>query len=106
MNNPAKAKEFRVFNQYTEVLSINEIAKKVIEASLINGIEINSKNLENPRVEQEDHYYKPTNTSLIKLGLKPIKINNEILSEMIKKVIKYKSRILVNTVMPNIKWQK
>ncbi len=106
LNNPAKAKEFRVFNQYTEVLSINEIAKKVIEASLINGIEINSKNLENPRVEQEDHYYKPTNTSLIKLGLNPIKINNEILSEMIKKVIKYKSRILVNTVMPNIKWQK
>ena len=105
LNNPAKEKEFRVFNQYTEVLSINEIAKKVIDASLTNGIKINSKSLENPRVEQEDHYYKPTNTSLIKLGLDPIKINNEILSEMIKKVIKYKSRILVNTVMPNIKWQ-
>lgn len=106
LNNPAKEKEFRVFNQYTEVLSINEIAKKVIDASLANGIKTNSKSLENPRVEQENHYYKPTNTSLIKLGLNPIKINNEILSEMIKKVINYKSRILVNTVMPSIKWQK
>ena len=29
--NPAKKSEFRVFNQYTEVLSINEIADKVIK---------------------------------------------------------------------------
>ena len=63
-------------------------------------------NIKNPRTEQEDHYYKPTNTSLIKLGLKPIKIEDAILSEMIKKVQKFKDRILVDTVMPNIKWHK
>ena len=105
-NNPAKKSEFRVFNQYTEVLSINGIAEKVIKASSLNGIKINHTNIKNPRVEEEDHYYKPSNTSLISLGLNPIKINDDVLTEMIKKVLKHKDRILINTVMPNIKWQK
>ncbi len=105
-NNPAKKSEFRVFNQYTEVLSINDIAEKVIKASSLNGIKINHTNIKNPRVEEEDHYYKPSNTSLISLGLNPIKINDDVLTEMIKKVLKHKDRILINTVMPNIKWQK
>ena len=106
INNPAKKFEFRVFNQYTEVLSINDIAEKVIKASSLNGIKIIHTNIKNPRVEEEDHYYKPSNTSLISLGLNPIKINDDVLTEMIKKVLKHKDRILINTVMPNIKWQK
>ena len=32
-----------------------------------------SKKIKNPRIEQEDHYYNLKNTSLIKLGLDPIK---------------------------------
>jgi len=104
--NPPKKSEFRVFNQYTEVLSINDIAEKVISASNSVGIKSKKANIQNPRTEQEDHYYKPTNTSLIKLGLKPIKIEDTILSEMIKKVQKFKDRILADTVMPNIKWHK
>ncbi len=104
--NPPKKSEFRVFNQYTDVLSINDIAGKVISASNSIGIKSKKTNIKNPRTEQEDHYYKPTNTSLIKLGLKPIKIDDAILSEMIKKVQKFKDRILVDTVMPNIKWHK
>ncbi len=103
--NPAKKSEFRVFNQYTEVLSINEIADKVIKAASTVGIKTKKKNISNPRYEQEDHYYKPTNTSLIKLGLDPIYINEKILAEMITKVQNYKDRILIDTILPNIKWK-
>lgn len=105
-NNPAKKSEFRVFNQYTEVLSINEIAEKISEASSICGFSSKHKNIINPRIEQENHYYNPTNTSLLSLGLNPIKIEKNILAEMIKKVSKHKDRILTNTIMPKILWQK
>ena len=105
-NNPASTGEFRVFNQYTEVLSINDIAKNIISAASQIGIKSKIKNLENPRTEQEDHYYKPNNESLIKLGLKPIKIGDNVLPNMMKKALQYKDRILEQTILPTIKWKQ
>ena len=105
-NNPAKIGEFRVFNQYTEVLSINDIAKYIIDAANQIGIKAKMKNLENPRTEQENHYYKPKNNSLISLGLKPTMIGNNVLPNMMKKALQYKDRILERTILPTIKWKK
>ena len=105
-NNPASTGEFRVFNQYTEVLSINDIAKNIISAASQIGIKSKIKNLKNPRTEQEDHYYKPNNESLIKLGLKPIKIGDNVLPNMMKKALQYKDRILEQTILPTIKWKQ
>ena len=105
-NNPASTGEFRVFNQYTEVLSINDIAKNIISAASQIGIKSKIKNIENPRTEQEDHYYKPNNESLIKLGLKPIKIGDNVLPNMMKKALQYKDRILEQTILPTIKWKQ
>ena len=104
--NPAKKSEFRVFNQYTETLSINNIAEKTIESANSIGLKVKSKNINNPRVEEENHYYNPKNTNLIKLGLNPVKINKDILSNMMKKAQKHKDRILEKTIMPRIKWKK
>ena len=104
--NPAKKSEFRIFNQYTEILSINEIAEKIIESADLIGLKVKSKSIDNPRIEQENHYYNPKNTSLIKLGLNPVKINKSILSSMMKKAQKYKDRILEKTIIPKIKWAK
>ena len=64
------------------------------------------KNLENPRTEQENHYYKPKNNSLISLGLKPTMIGNNVLPNMMKKALQYKDRILERTILPTIKWKK
>ncbi len=105
-NNPASIGEFRVFNQYTEILSINDIAKNIINAASQIGIKSKIKNLENPRTEQEDHYYKPKNESLIKLGLKPTMIGDNVLPNMMKKALQYKDRILEQTILPTIKWKK
>ena len=105
-NNPAKIGEFRVFNQYTEVLSINDIAKYIIDAAKLIGIKAKIKNLENPRTEQENHYYKPKNNSLISLGLKPTMIGDDVLPNMMKKALQYKDRILERTILPTIKWKK
>ena len=106
VNNPAKIGEFRVFNQYTETLSINDISNIVIDAADLLGIKTKSKNIKNPRIEQEDHYYNPKNTSLIKLGLDPIKLEKELVAKMIDKVSSYKDRIIKTTINPNILWKK
>ena len=105
LENPAKESEFRVFNQYSEKLSINQIAKIVIEAAKDLNISVSSKKIANPRVEQEDHYYNPTNTNLVSLGLKPLFLNKDIVKTMISRALKYKNNILKNTISPTIKWK-
>ena len=73
---PPKNGEFRVFNQFTEFCSLNDLAYKKGYAS-INKINAKISHIDNPRIEEEDHYYNPRNT-LMSLGL-------ELLSLIIKK---------------------
>ncbi|HXC84049.1 MAG TPA: NAD-dependent epimerase/dehydratase family protein, partial [Trebonia sp.] len=66
--NPANKGEFRVFNQMTESMSVREIADTV--ASAYPG-EVTIEELDNPRVEAPEHYYKVAHTKLVDLGLDP-----------------------------------
>ena len=56
-NNPANSGEFRVFNQFTEQISIGQVAEYVAEAFDSEGITVKSKEIENPRTEKEKHYF-------------------------------------------------
>ncbi len=104
-NKPGKS-EFRVFNQYTETFTINEIAKLVKEV-LENNHEkkVSIKKIKNPRKEMEDHYYNPTNSGLISLGLKPLKFDNNLISEIYENIKHLKNRVNKNLILPTIKWQ-
>ena len=104
--NPADKGEFRVFNQYTETFTINDIAKKVLKASKELDINIQAKKIENPRIEQQNHYYNPTNKSLVDLGLEPIELNNSLLTDLIKKIKNYSENVIRDTLNPTIKWKK
>jgi nucleoside-diphosphate-sugar epimerase len=66
--NPANRGEFRVFNQMTEAMSVQEIAETVAGAY---PAEITIEHLDNPRVEAPDHYYNVKHTKLVDLGLEP-----------------------------------
>ena len=50
------------------------------------------------------HYYKPSNKSFIKLGLKPRLLNDEFLISEIQKIKKIKSNIDLDTIDPTVKW--
>lgn len=104
--NKAQKSEFRVFNQYTETLTINDIAKLVKE-SLDKETEnkISIKKIKNPRNEMEEHYYNPTNSGLISLGLKPLKFDKKLICEIYKNIKYLKKRINRNLILPTIKWQ-
>ncbi len=104
-NNPPKEGEFRVFNQFTEFSSLNEMANKIKLFADKNKIKTGIKHIKNPRIEEEDHYYNPKNTSLISLGLKPIIFDNEQISKIYKVVKKNINRINSDSLEPNIQWK-
>ena len=106
IKNPAKNGEYKVRNQFTEVYSINQLANLVKKASEQIGIKCKIKFIKNPRIELKKHYYKPTNKSFINLGLNPLKLNINYLSNEIKKISKYKDNVDLNIIYPTVKWDQ
>ena len=104
-NNPPKEGEFRVFNQFTEFSSLNEMADKIRTFAEKNKIKSGVNHIKNPRIEQEDHYYNPKNTSLMSLGLKPLIFDNEQINKIYQVVKKNINRINFDFLEPNIKWK-
>lgn len=104
--NPPAAGEFRVFNQFTETFSVLDIAKKVQEAGDAMGLTVKIENIPNPRIEKEEHYYNPKNTSLVSLGLKPALLTTDVATRMLKKIIADKGHIDQSIIHPKIKWKQ
>jgi UDP-sulfoquinovose synthase len=104
--NPPKKGEFRVFNQFTEFCTLNEMAENIKKYGENKNLNPQIAHVLNPRIEEENHYYNPKNTSLISLGLNPIKFNEEEIDKIFKVVQKYKDKINLETLNPvnSIKW--
>jgi UDP-sulfoquinovose synthase len=70
------------------------------------GLEVEVKNLENPRREMEDHYYNPDHQHLLNLGYKPTHDVEKEMEIMLKDLIKYKERIEARkeALIPDIRW--
>jgi len=103
--NPPKEGEYRVFNQFTEAFNIRQIAEKVQEAGKKLGLAVAVEHLPNPRVEIEEHYYNPKNTSLISLGLQPHFLSDALLDSLMNIVIRYQDRIDRKIIAPKVKWR-
>jgi UDP-sulfoquinovose synthase len=104
--NPAKSGEFRVFNQLTEQFSIRDIAERVQVVANKNGFQTTIENIDNPRVEQENHYFNAIHTGLPDLGLEPHLLTDALISDMLSKVSKYKDRIDEDLIMPKTSWKQ
>jgi UDP-sulfoquinovose synthase len=102
VRNPAKAGEFRVFNQFTESFSVGDLAAMVCEAS--GGAEI--VHLEDPRVELEEHYYRAAHTKLLDLGLLPHLLGDELLTDLLSIARKHIDRLERSALAPNVEWRK
>jgi len=102
--NPAESGEMKIYNQLTETLSVNEIADHVQRVGNQFGLDVQIKSIENPRKELEDHYYNPTHTGLLALGLKPNYLTDESLGEIVQKVIQYKDSIVRDRIFRGVKW--
>jgi UDP-sulfoquinovose synthase len=105
VENPADSGEFRVFNQFTESFSVGELAELVKHAAGEMDNEVEIKPLENPRVEAEKHYYNPTHTKLLDLGLEPHLLGDELVRSVIGSVQNYKDRVIESAIMPRTRWK-
>ncbi|WP_070119656.1 NAD-dependent epimerase/dehydratase family protein [Bacillus marinisedimentorum] len=103
--NPAEKGEFRVFNQFTEYFSMNDLAEKVKKVAAEEGITSKIAHIENPRIENEDHYYHAVNTKLVDLGLEPNLLTDDVLKGILKSVVKHKDRVITDNVLPKVTWK-
>lgn len=104
--NPAEPGEFRVFNQFTEQFSVGDLAEKVKQAGEVMGLDVEIAHIDNPRVEQEQHYYNAKNTRLLDLGLKPHYLSEALIDSLLHFAIKYKDRVDKNEIMPRVSWRR
>jgi UDP-sulfoquinovose synthase len=106
IENPPKEREYRVFNQFEETYSVNDLAERVSKVAKEFNLEGKIWNITNPRVEAEEHYYNPDIQHLPSIGFKPTYTLEEELRITIPKLIEYKDRIDAkrSSIDPKIKW--
>src|SRR6201984_293432 len=97
--NPADRGEFRVFNQFTEHLSVRQIADTI--ATEYPG-EATIETVENPRVEAEAHYYNAKHTALVDLGLKPTLLSMALIDPLFEVVERHRDRVDLAAIMPTV----
>jgi UDP-sulfoquinovose synthase len=102
---PAKKGEFRVFNQFTEQFSVKDLALKVQQAAGTLGLKVEINNIENPRVEAENHYFNAKNTNLLNLGLEPHFLSDSLLDSLLNFAVKYQDRVDRSQILPKVSWR-
>lgn len=100
--NRADPGEFRVFNQMTESFSVNQLAELVAKLSPEPAA---IEQVENPRVEQTEHYYNVMHTGLPELGLDPHLLSDTLLQSMFGIAAAHKDRVDLAALRPTVQWR-
>lgn len=103
---PAKRGDFRVFNQFTEQFSVNDLATRVGRVATAKGLSPVVDHIQNPRVELEEHYYNAIQSALPALGLKPHLLKDDVIAGMIDFAARNKARVDPAVLAPSVKWKQ
>lgn len=104
--NPVDAGDLRILNQFTEQFTVNDIAERVQLAASRLGIPVEISHMENPRKELEDHYYNAKHQGLIELGLQAHTMTEDVLCDMLDRIVSHKSHIDTRKISPRVSWRK
>ncbi len=104
-DHPADKGDLRIFNQFTETFSVNELAERISGVAGRLGFDVEINHLPNPRVEKEEHYYNPAHTGLAELGLRPHLLDDDVLAEMIEFVAARSARIDPDKIFRRVGWR-
>jgi UDP-sulfoquinovose synthase len=106
LENPPEEGEYRVLNQFAEVYDVTELALKVQRVSADLGIDVEVRNLENPRAELEEHYYSPDHDKLFELGYRPTHDVEAEMKIMLEDLMRYRDRIEAKkeALIPDVRW--
>ncbi|HVQ18438.1 MAG TPA: NAD-dependent epimerase/dehydratase family protein [Actinomycetes bacterium] len=103
--NPADRGEMRVYNQFTESFSIRDLAVAVQAAGKELGLDVEIGEVENPRSEAQEHYYNPTHTKLLDLGLQPTLLSEDLVTDTLSTLLKYQNRTVHEAIAPRTTWR-
>jgi UDP-sulfoquinovose synthase len=106
VTNPAQAGEYRVFNQFTEMFSVQELAERVTRVAGTLGLECTIAHIANPRTEREEHYYNCVNTNLRSLGLEPTLLHDDTIAGLIRQAAEHRERIDLRLIPPRVEWNR
>jgi len=106
IENPPSAGEYRVFNQFEECYSIEELAYMVRDVSAELGMNVEVHHYDNPRKEMDKHYFNPDRNHLISLGYQPTHDVKAEMRIMLKDLLHHRDRILEkqSILVPDIRW--
>ena len=106
IENPAQEGEYRVFNQFEEVYDITDLALTVQKVSGDLGLDVEIRNLMNPRDELEEHYFNPDHQHLLDIGYEPTTDIESEIRTMIEDLMKYRDRIEAkkSALIPDVFW--
>lgn len=106
LERPAELGELRIFNQFVETFSVNQLAEQVARVGNARGYNVAIKALPNPRKEMEEHYYNPAHTGLLALGLEPHPLTDAVLDRLMGEVERWKDAIVHDRIFRGVKWKK
>ena len=101
---PAKEGQLNIYNQIMETFTVSQLANITQQAGKELGYNVNIKNIKNPRVELEEHYYNPSYQGLIELGVTPHYLTIDSMKEMFRMVAQHKEKIRREVVFRGIRW--
>jgi len=101
---PSERGEFRVYNQFTEIFSVLELAERVRRVAATVGLDVVLEHVENPRSEREAHYYSSINEHLLRLGLKPHLLDDTTVAALIAAAVRYRGRIDSAQILATVRW--
>ena len=101
--NPAEEGEYRVFNQFTESFSVAQLAEKVAQAFPGN---VAIEQVQDPRVEKEEHYYRAAHTKLLDLGLVPHLLTQSTIASLLRVVDRHRDRVDSQAILPTVQWRR
>jgi UDP-sulfoquinovose synthase len=98
--------EYRVFNQFEETYSVFELAEKVKKVGDQLGLDVEIRATENPRIEREEHHYRPDREQLLRLGYRPTRDMEGEMRIVLEDLIRYRDRIAARqrALLPDIRW--
>jgi len=93
LENPPDDGEYRVVNQFQEQHNVSDLAKRVQNIGNKKGLEVEIKQIDNPRLEMESHYYKADHEKLKELGFKPTRHIDDEIGLILEDLLTHKERI-------------
>ncbi len=106
IDNPPQPGEYRVFNQFDECYTVNELAGIVQDVAGAAGLVVDIMPIENPREENEAHQYRPDREHLSTLGYCPSGSPEQEIGLMLQDLLPQRERIAakMDLLLPDIRW--